>query len=142
MSFKQIGHPTSGSFQPERQRDMNKTFTTTVTHPDGRRTKTYADGRVEELPPDPSQVIPEHLYENADAPITPERLARMKPIPRSKTLRRALGLTQEEFADRYGIPLGTLRDWEQGRSEPEASTRSYLRVIAKNPEMVRLALAS
>jgi putative transcriptional regulator len=121
---------------------MNKTFTTTVTHPDGRRTKTYADGRVEELPPDPNYDAMEHLYENADAPITHERLARMQPIPRSKTLRRVLGLTQEEFSERYGIPLGTLRDWEQGRSEPDAATRSFLKVIAKNPEMVRLALAS
>ncbi len=121
---------------------MNKTFTTTVTHPDGRRIKTHADGRVEELPLDLSMAIPEYLYENADAPITPERLAGMKPIPRSKTLRRALGLTQEEFAERYRIPLGTLRDWEQGRSEPDAPTRAYLKVIAKNPEMVRLTLAS
>ena len=91
---------------------------------------------------DPNYQALEQLYENADAPITPERLAGMKPIPRSKSLRRALGLTQEEFAERYGIPLGTLRDWEQGRSEPEASTRSYLRVIAKHPEIVRQALAS
>jgi putative transcriptional regulator len=121
---------------------MNKTFITTVMHPDRRRTKTYADGHIEELPPDLSYQTLEHLDENADAPITPERLARMKPIPRSKTLRRALGLTQEEFSERYGIPLGTLRDWEQGRSEPEASTRSYLKVIAKHPEMVRQALAS
>jgi DNA-binding XRE family transcriptional regulator len=36
-----------------------------------------------------------------------------------KTLRRALALTQEEFAARFRIPLGTLRDWEQGRSEPD-----------------------
>jgi putative transcriptional regulator len=121
---------------------MNKTFTTTVIHPDGRRTKTHADGRVEELPPDPNYEALEHLYENADAPLTPERLAGMKLIPRSKTLRRALGLTQEEFSERYCIPLGTLRDWEQGRSEPEAATKAYLKVIAKNPEMVRLALAS
>lgn len=121
---------------------MSKTFTITRIFQDGRRIKTHADGRVEELPPDLSQVIPEYLYENADAPITPERLARMKPIPRSKTMRRALGLTQEEFAERYRIPLGTLRDWEQGRSEPDAPTRAYLKVIAANPEMVRQTLAS
>jgi len=52
-------------------------------------------------------------------PFTPEELARTKRIPRARTLRRALGLTQEEFAARYRIPLGTLRDWEQGRSEPD-----------------------
>ena len=34
-------------------------------------------------------------------------------------MRRALGLTQEEFATRYHIPIGTLRDWEQGRAQPD-----------------------
>jgi putative transcriptional regulator len=55
-------------------------------------------------------------------------------------LRRALGLTQEEFAARYRIPLGTLRDWEQGRSEPDQPARAYLAVIAHDPEGVRRAL--
>lgn len=84
----------------------------------------------------------ERLYEGADDPLTPERLARMKMIPRSKTLRRALGLTQEEFAQRYRIPIGTLRDWEQGRTQPDAPSRAYLKVIAKNPDFVRDALMS
>jgi putative transcriptional regulator len=60
----------------------------------------------------------------------------MRRVPRVKTLRRALGLTQEEFAARYRIPLGTLRDWEQGRIEPDQPARAYLRVIARNPEGV------
>jgi putative transcriptional regulator len=41
-----------------------------------------------------------------------------------KTLRRALGFTQEEFALRYQIPIGTLRDWEQGRTEPDQPARA------------------
>jgi putative transcriptional regulator len=73
-------------------------------------------------------------------PLTEERLARMKRVPRARTLRRALGLTQEEFATRYHIPLGTLRDWEQGRSEPDQPARAYLKVIARDPEGVRRAL--
>jgi len=40
-------------------------------------------------------------------------------VPRVKIIRRALHLTQEEFAERYRIPLGTLRDWERGRAEPD-----------------------
>src|SRR5213080_1032298 len=51
-------------------------------------------------------------------PLTKEDFARMKRTPRAKIIRRALGLTQEEFSSRYHIPLGTLRDWEQGRTEP------------------------
>jgi len=73
-------------------------------------------------------------------PLTEADLARMKRVPRTKTLRRALGLTQEEFAARYHIPLGTLRDWEQGRTEPDQPARAYLTVIAHDPEGVHRAL--
>ncbi len=73
-------------------------------------------------------------------PLTSEQMARMRRVPRAKTLRRALGLTQEEFAARYQIPLGTLRDWEQGRAEPDQPARAYLKAIAGNPEAVRCAL--
>lgn len=75
-------------------------------------------------------------------PLTNENMSRMRPVPRAKTLRRALGLTQEEFAARYQIPLGTLRDWEQGRAEPDQPARAYLKAIAGDPEAVRLALRS
>jgi DNA-binding transcriptional regulator YiaG len=57
-----------------------------------------------------------------------------------KTIRRALKLSQEEFAASFHIPIGTLRDWEQGRKEPDAAARAYLRVIAREPEVVRRAL--
>jgi len=45
-------------------------------------------------------------------PLTAADLKRMRRTPQIKVIRRALGLTQEEFASRYHIPLGTLRDWE------------------------------
>ena len=67
---------------------------------------------------------------------------RMHRVPRAKTLRRALGLTQEEFAAQYQIPLGTLRDWEQGRAEPDQPARAYLKAIAGNPAAVQQALRS
>ena len=75
-------------------------------------------------------------------PLTNADMATMPRIPRAKTLRRALGLTQEEFAARYQIPLGTLRDWEQGRTEPDQPARAYLTAIAGNPEAVQRALRS
>jgi putative transcriptional regulator len=74
-------------------------------------------------------------------PVKPDRLRTARRVPRTKTLRRALGLTQEEFALRYHIPLGTLRDWEQGRCEPDQPSRAYLTVIAHDPEGVKRALA-
>jgi len=74
-------------------------------------------------------------------PMTPEQLRTARRVPRTKTLRRALALTQEEFAARYHIPLGTLRDWEQGRCEPDQPARAYLTVIAHDPEGAKRALA-
>jgi putative transcriptional regulator len=65
---------------------------------------------------------------------------RMKPTPRLKIIRRALGLTQEEFAARYQIPLGTLRDWGQGAKQPDQAARAYLRAIAGDPVGVQRAL--
>ncbi len=73
-------------------------------------------------------------------PLAPERLARMKRTPQVKVIRRALGLPQEEFAVRFHIPLGALRDWEQGRKEPDAGARAYLVVIGCNPGAVSDAL--
>jgi putative transcriptional regulator len=73
-------------------------------------------------------------------PLTEADFARLRRVPRVKTLRRALSLTQEEFAARYQIPLGTLRDWEQGRSEPDQPAKAYLTVIARDPEGVDRAL--
>src|SRR5712691_5221534 len=66
-------------------------------------------------------------------PFSAAQLAGMKHTPRAKLIRRALGLTQEQFAARFRIPLGTLRDWEQGAAEPDQAARAYLTVIAHNP---------
>ena len=73
-------------------------------------------------------------------PFTPADTRRMKRTPQAKIIRRALGMTQEEFATRYRIPLGTLRDWEQGRAVPDQPARAYLTVIARSPHEVQQAL--
>ena len=75
-------------------------------------------------------------------PLTPTDFKRMKRTPQVKIIRRALGLTQEEFAKGFHIPLGTLRDWEQGAATPDQSARAYLTVIARDPEAVRRALST
>ena len=76
----------------------------------------------------------------ADSPLGASDLGRMKRTPQVKIIRRALGLTQDAFSARYRIPLGTLRDWEQGRSEPDQPARAYLRVIAAEPTITAKAL--
>jgi putative transcriptional regulator len=73
-------------------------------------------------------------------PWTDEQIARAKRTPQVRVIRRALRLSQEEFAAKFDIPLGTLRDWEQGRKEPDAAARAYLKVIARNPSAVTKAL--
>ena len=87
------------------------------------------------------QEIRRHKHLELDAKTVFEILLFMaRRVPRTKTLRRALGLTQEEFSARYHIPLGTLRDWKQGRTEPDQPGRAYLMAIAGDPEGVLRAL--
>jgi putative transcriptional regulator len=71
-----------------------------------------------------------------ETPLSDADLKRMKRVPQAKIVRRALQLTQEEFAAKFQIAIGTLRDWEQGRYEPDGAARAYLRVIAAEPDIV------
>jgi putative transcriptional regulator len=73
-------------------------------------------------------------------PLNPETMKHLRPTPQVKIIRRSLGLSQEDFATRFHIPIGTLRDWEQSRKEPDAAARAYLMVIARNPTAVSEAL--
>jgi putative transcriptional regulator len=59
-----------------------------------------------------------------------------------KAIRKRLGLTQTAFAQRYGFELSSIRNWEQGRRQPEGPARILLLVIDKEPEAVHRALAS
>ncbi|HET8729071.1 MAG TPA: helix-turn-helix domain-containing protein, partial [Alphaproteobacteria bacterium] len=56
-------------------------------------------------------------------------------------VRRRLGLSQQEFAARYGFAVSALRDWEQGRRRPEQAARVLLKVIEHEPQAVERALA-
>jgi putative transcriptional regulator len=55
-------------------------------------------------------------------------------------IRKRLGMTQAQFAERHGFSLGAVRDWEQGRRAPDPSTRAFLKVIAIEPEVVERVL--
>jgi putative transcriptional regulator len=74
-------------------------------------------------------------------PLTAEQLARMRPVPRVKSLRQRLGMTQVEFAAAFHLPLTTLRDWEQHRSVPDAPARALLLAIERDPKAMRRLLA-
>lgn len=70
----------------------------------------------------------------ADTPLTDDefRRGRIALLPRKARL--ATGLTQVEFAKTYNIPLPTIRDWEQGRREPDSAAKNYLQLIRKAPK--------
>jgi putative transcriptional regulator len=64
------------------------------------------------------------LADPDDRPMTDEEWAAAPRIPQVSVIRRALKLSQEEFARAYHIPIGTLRDWEQSRKEPDGAARA------------------
>jgi putative transcriptional regulator len=61
--------------------------------------------------------------------------------PDVRAIRTRLKLTQPAFARRFGLPVGTVRDWEQGRAVPDQAARVQLRVIEREPEAVHRAVA-
>jgi len=63
-------------------------------------------------------------------------------VPDVRAIRRKLHMSQPEFAQKYRIPLPTLRNWEQGRRQPDAPAAAYLHVIAKRPREISEALKS
>ena len=67
--------------------------------------------------------------------------ARVVAGPDIKAIRERVKMTQAKFAKTYGLPLGTVKDWEQGRRQPDAPARALLTVIDKKPEVVKQALA-
>ena len=118
---------------------------------DGTVVRVLPDGSTKPFPPDrtnwaalrtmtKAEINAAALADPDNPPRTREREKHLKRVPQVKVMRRALHLTQEEFAARFRIPLGTLRDWEQGKTKPDQAARAYLTVIARNPDAVVAAL--
>jgi putative transcriptional regulator len=88
------------------------------------------------------ELLANALSDPDNPPLTDEELARMRRVMELRQIRKRLNLTQEEFAEQFHLPLGTIRDWEQGKKYPDSAARALLRVIAHNPQAVIEALAS
>lgn len=78
-------------------------------------------------------------------PLTKKQLAQFKPVnPKKKVdvkgVREKLGLSQEKFAQYFGVSIRTLQEWEQHRQEPNSTARNFLLVVAKEPLAVQRAL--
>lgn len=99
------------------------------------RLRLKADGRIVEL---------RDGQEFPLAPVLPElaTAAVSAPLPAVRDLRRRSRLTQLEFAARLGVPVETIRNWEQGKRAPRGPARALLAVIAHSPETVFAALAT
>jgi len=95
------------------------------------RLRLKADGRIVEL------------RDGEEFPLAPDAFAVPTEIgtPAVRDLRRRARLTQQEFAARLGVPVETIRNWEQGKRAPRGPARALLAVIAHDPETVFAALA-
>ena len=114
----------------------------------GKLYRELPDGTEVEMPIPPSRPMTEEeihaaaLRDPDNPPMSSLPPGRYRQLPRSWGIRRRLKLTQEQFAEQFQIPLGTLRDWEQGRVEPDQAAKAYLKVIAHNPALVLEALTA
>ena len=97
------------------------------------RLRLKADGRIVEL------------RDGGEFPLVPGSPPAARPVaagsPAVRDLRRRARLTQQEFAARLGVPVETIRNWEQGKRMPRGPARALLAVIAHAPETVFAALA-
>lgn len=85
------------------------------------------------LPADPADA--------EDFDVTAEALDRSQRARLIRNTRTGLGLSQFEFASRFRVPVGTLRDWEQARATAPDFAIAYVRVIGRHPDMVAKAVA-
>jgi putative transcriptional regulator len=121
---------------------------------DMQRLRLKADGRIVELRdgqefplaptmPEPAVAMPEPTLAMPTAsPTTPDVASGETPaLPAVRDLRRRAQLTQLEFAARLGVPVETIRNWEQGKRAPRGPARALLAVIAHSPETVFAALS-
>jgi putative transcriptional regulator len=146
--------PTPIDGEPERPAAMSKENTIVAKRrPDGTLVQMLPDDTTQPFPLDETdwsalramsdaEINAAALSDPDNPPWSPERQAHFRRVPQVKVMRRALGLTREEFSARYRIPLSALRDWEEGKAEPDQAARAYLTVIAREPEVVRRALQS
>ena len=108
---------------------------------DMQRLRLKADGRIVELRNGQEFPLAPAAPARATAPAA-EAACDPAALPAVRDLRRRAQLTQIEFAARLGVPVETIRNWEQGKRAPRGPARALLAVIAHSPETVFAALAT
>ncbi|MGI4945265.1 MAG: helix-turn-helix domain-containing protein [Janthinobacterium lividum] len=84
--------------------------------------------------------IRRHQVEDGEDPDVP--LPPLRPVPDVRAIRTQLGMTQETFAKAIGVPVATVRNWEQSRTAMDPAVRSLLRVVEREPDAAFRALAA
>jgi putative transcriptional regulator len=82
--------------------------------------------------------IRRHMVDDGEDPDAPLPGARLVVPPAA--VRQQLGMTQQQFAELIGVPVGTLRNWEQGRVMPDPAARSLLTILSREPKAALRAL--
>jgi putative transcriptional regulator len=106
------------------------------------RVRLKADGRLVEILADGSeQALPlplapaDHERSFVSPPIVPEAPGALDTAAYARRIRANVRLTQAEFASRIGVPIETVRNWEQGKRAPRGPARALLRVIERAPDV-------
>ena len=85
------------------------------------------------------QDIRRHQIEDGEDPDA--ALPPFRPVPNVRAIRTRLQMTQEAFAKAIGVPLATVRNWEQSRTSMDPAVQSLLRVVEREPDAALRALA-
>ena len=88
---------------------------------------------------DSAKQIARHMRGEIELPM---KVVRVVPEVDVRAIREGQGLTREEFAERYGLQVRAIQEWEQGRRKPEPAVRAYMLVIKNQPAAVRKALTA
>ena len=86
-------------------------------------------------------ILPSDPSDTEDFNVTVEAMDRAHRARLIRRTRTKLGLSQTEFASRFRVPVGTLRDWEQARATPPDFAVAYVRVIGLHPDLVAKSVA-
>ena len=86
-------------------------------------------------------VLPSDPEDAEDFDVTAEAMDRGQRARLIRKTRTGLGLSQTEFAERFRVPVGTLRDWEQARATAPDFAIAYVKVIGRHPDLVAKAVA-
>jgi len=113
------------------------------------RVRLKADGRIVEILPDGSERPLVNAPASAvvrsvpgPAVVTPREHGRPPDADYARGVRARTRLTQAEFAARIGVPIETVRNWEQGKRSPRGPARALLKVIERAPDLAFAALRS